>query len=134
MATYIKAVGCDCPECGPDPCDPGCVCDLFIGLEFSEDNTYDVTGQFVLEHDLSVTQASWTCAFFGGGFFTGSSRIYVYANASLLYDSGCVSGAISATVTIPAGTTSLRLVHVHDCLSQCESGGVGDTTAYFECV
>jgi hypothetical protein len=130
---FLRTVGCECSECGPDPCTAGCECDLFQSIEFDGDDTLDVTGQFVFAQNLSVTQDSWTCED-GGVFVTGSSQIQVYANGSLLYDSGCVSGAISTTVSIPAGTTILRLVHVHDCLNQCDSGGVGDQTAYFECV
>lgn len=134
MAIYIKSIGCDCPECGADTCDTGCACDFAANIEFDGDDTYDVTGQFIVEKSLSVTQASWTCAFFSGGVHTGSSQIKVYANSVLIYDSGCVSGAITAIVTVPSGTTSLRLVHVDDCLSECESDGVGDRSAYFSCI
>jgi hypothetical protein len=130
---WIKQVGCDCEECGPDQCTDACVCDFTAYIEVNQDLTFDVTDLFIVAHDMSIFIEPVECHYWGGGDGPAYSRLQVWANGSLIYDSGCVSGGISTTVTIPAGTTSLNLINTYDCNSLCESGGPGNPTFYFEC-
>lgn len=103
---WFKTVGCDCPECGPDPCTAGCACTFeetfttTVGFEGTTGDTWDVTGQFIIEQDLEIICAN-----------TGATRqVIVKADGVTIYDSGSTSGGISTVVAVPAGTTSLQLV------------------------
>lgn len=44
-----------------------------------------------------------------------SNRFYVYADGVSLYDTGCVTGNGSATITIPAGTKQIDLIVDGNC-------------------
>jgi hypothetical protein len=63
------------------------------------DDTFDVTGDFPCSVDVSV---QWTAT-------TDGTSFIVYANASSIYSSGCLTSNGSTSITIPAGTTSLRV-------------------------
>jgi hypothetical protein len=103
---WIKQVGCDCPDCGADECDPGCACtfgDTFTtttGFEGTTGDVWDVTGQFIIEQDLQIICGN-----------TGATRqVIVEANGVSIYDSGSTTGGISTIVAVPAGTTTLELI------------------------
>ena len=123
MAIWIPALGCECTECGPDPCTPGCAC-TFTASEFGDTGgsyVYDVTGQFVFESDLSIT--------FVAPAPTATARLQVYADGVSVYDSGCISTGASATVAIPAGTTEIEAV-----VTICVSTGEDDWSFDLACV
>lgn len=127
MATYIKSTNCG----------GGCGCEFGVEVEPNDDFTFDVTGLFCWAHDVQVDIDPFECYFFaeaGGGFNVASRRIEIYANAVLIYDSGCVHAGITTNVTVPAGTTSLRIVNTYDCAGQCESGGDGSPIVRVDCV
>lgn len=131
---WIKQVGCECEECGPDPCTDACICNFYRELEPNVDETLDVTGLFIVEHEISIELLGGDCHLLGGGDGPRYQRIQVYGNSSLIYDSGCISGGISTTIFIPAGTTSLNLINTYDCTSICESDGPNSAVATFDCV
>jgi hypothetical protein len=107
MATYIKAVGCECEDCTPDdPCASGCDCSIFevdfLDGAVEKNDDYDVTGEFVFAQNLTVDVE------FGA---TGSGmRFQVLANGVSIYDSGCQTGWVDvAIVSVPAGTVTLTV-------------------------
>lgn len=59
----------------------------------------------------------------GGGLTPFGSEIQIYANGTLIFDSGCVTGDNSYTVTVPAGTTSLHCVGTASCDITCTDPG-----------
>lgn len=72
------------------------------------DDTQDVTGQFECETEVEF---SW-------GLNTGNTaRFILKANGVTLFDSGCVSSSdpYSHLVSVPAGTTSLRVLVTVGC-------------------
>lgn len=129
---WIKQVGCDCPECGPDPCTAGCACTFNANDQiFTDDNTYDWTSVNSVDHDISIAvtgYANCDTGFSACGFdLLHWFQIRVYADLTLLYDSGCIHANFSTTATVPAGTTTLRIVIDDPCGAHCgcESGGGG---------
>lgn len=124
---WLKTVGCDCPECGDDPCDPGCPCTFFATDQDVDSRTdiYDVTGQFIISHDLSIQVAVDASVF-------ASASFEVFADGVSVYSSGClVSTGDSTVVSIPAGTTEISITIVTVC------GGGDPTPAWdyvLECV
>jgi hypothetical protein len=106
---WLKTVGCDCPDCGPDPCTPGCLCTFAetAGGTASDDITWDVTGQFIIEHDINYL--------FAGEVDPGNYRLQILADGVTLFDSGCVTDPGGGILTIPAGTTSLRIIITVGC-------------------
>ena len=107
---WLKTVGCECPECGPDPCTTAC-CSLDIGDQSAGDtvDTYDVTGKFTVDHSIFIR----VTADAGGG---ATARFQVAFNGSTLYDSGCISSSsASTTVTGPSGTTSIVVTITAPC-------------------
>ena len=106
---YLKTVGCDCPECPPDPCDPGCECTLFYEESVSGDfsDAIDVTGQFLVAQDIQITINPDVLS---------SGRLIVTAGAAS-WDSGCVPGGApsSTVITVPGGTTTITVDLTYGC-------------------
>lgn len=124
---WLKTVGCNCPECGPDPCTPGCFCEIAPNdsLQIAVDDHYDVSGCSPVDRELTVEVYSYSaCA---GPTPNYTYRIQIFADAVSIYDSGCTTGNISLVgVTMPAGTSDLNIVVTPFCTgSACESGGTG---------
>lgn len=111
---WIKQVGCECAECGPDECTAGeCLCNLNLntaGGDAGYDETFDVTGDFVSNRDIYVDFESYTI----------KDQLIIKANGSTIYDSGCIGAHVTPTVTVPGGTTSVEIIVVPDC-----EGGTG---------
>lgn len=102
MVWIKQPPNCDC-GCGADPCTNDCPCtfsDSFGGTT-SQSVTDAVGGQFITSHNLQYSLAY--------EIDPADYRLEIYANGSLVYDSGCVhSTTVSGSVSIPSGTTSLR--------------------------
>ncbi len=119
------------------PCNNCCDCDVAVAHDDGADGdtTLDVTGQFYAAHNLAITVIGANCAKLmgpcGGGTGPEKWRVQVYADGALIYDSGCISGNLSHTVSVPAGTTELRFVTNTNCDSCCESGG--GVMAFYDC-
>jgi hypothetical protein len=134
---WIKQVGCDCPECGVDACTEGCVCDFYDGNNiFAYDHTYDWTTFNAIDHDIAIDVENYGACDTGysacGYDLTHYFQIEIYADATLIYDSGCVSANLTSSVTVPADTVDLRIVVSDPCGGHCgcESGGLGDWYVY----
>lgn len=118
---WIKQVGCDCPECGPDPCTDGCACDFFYSddVTASFSTSIDVTGYFTTSHDLYISINPDD---------PSSGRIQVTAGTAS-WDSGCISSsggtAVDTVITVPAGVTSIDLVFTYGCGSPSGPNPVG---------
>ena len=106
MATYIKAVGCACPECGPDPCDPGCPCNFDElsptgdGWTGTQSEDFAAGSNFILAQTINVDCPNTNAA---------SIRVKVYADAVSIFDSGVVTTAVAGTAAVPAGTTTITV-------------------------
>jgi hypothetical protein len=111
MAIFVKSLNCLCSTCGTDPCIAElCFCDLTLntaGGSAGYDETFNVTGDFTAARNIYIDFNS----------FTVKDQLLIYANGSLIYDSGCISGNVTPTVNVPSGTTSARVVVVPDCAS-----------------
>lgn len=112
---FIKGFGgneCACEECGPAPCTPGCPCTFDSGAQSGSADfldTYDVTGEFILEREVSLVGGFGEC---DDPSVTG--RFRVYADGATIYDSGCVySATVTGLLTIPAGTTEIKVELVY---------------------
>lgn len=109
---FLKNAGCECAECGPDPCTSGC-CAFSTGEVFgntSASDVYDVTGDFALERDIII---SWSLG--PGG--TNYARLQVFADGVEIYNSGCVNAGPGASenATVPAGTLEITVTVTADC-------------------
>lgn len=83
-------------------------CDLTVdaaGGDAGFDQTFDVTGDFPSDRNVFVDFETYTV----------KDRLMIYADASLVYDSGCISGNVTPTVVIPSGTTSARVHVIPNC-------------------
>ena len=109
MAVTVKSKGCECANCEDDPCEEGvCFCNLTLntsGGDAGYDNTFDVTGDFVGARNIAVDFESYTV----------KDQLLIYANGSLIYDSGCIGAHVTPTVSVPGGTTTARVVVVANC-------------------
>lgn len=99
-------------ECGSASCtftlvvEP--ICTLSISLDSGSGTyNYDATGVFTVAH-------SYTIAITGAGSGC-TNRIQFKADGTSLWDSTCIGGNASATVTVPAGTTTITVVWDHEC-------------------
>ena len=94
------------------------------------DNTYDVTGYFLDSFDITVSLTGGQCYPLVGPYVCtdSASRVKVWANSVLIFDTGCITGNGSWPVTVPSGTTSLRCYSECECDFTCESG-CGTTSA-----
>lgn len=119
-------------------CNSCCGCDIDVAHNDGTggDTTLDVSDQFYEAHDVAINVTGGTCnrsaGCGGGGFQPEYWRSRIYANGSLIYDSGCITGNVSTTVNVSAGTTSLRFLTETDCNNCCESGGTAQE-AYYTC-
>lgn len=106
---WIKTVGCDCPECGPDACTPGCVCNFSYSnlASASYTDSLDVTGQFIIGQNLNV---------FINPDVLSSGRLEVSAG-SASWDSGCrgPTSSASTTLAVDAGTTAIDITFTYGC-------------------
>lgn len=75
------------------------------GGDAGYDNTFDVTGDFTSARNIYVDFESYTV----------KDQLLIYANGSLVYDSGCIGARVMPTVAMPAGTTNSRVVVVANC-------------------
>jgi hypothetical protein len=111
MATFIVSKCSPCLNCSSDPCvEADCFCNLTLntaGGALGYDETFDVTGDFTSARNIYIDFNA----------FTVKDQLLIYANGSLIYDSGCISGNVTPTVNVPSGTTSARVVVVPDCAS-----------------
>jgi hypothetical protein len=104
---WLKTEGCECPECGDFPCDPGCACDFSVGdtgtqFDLPYFASYDVTGQFILPRNLVIDIVSSA----GGAGISFA----VFADAVELYASGCVTDLdLLISVPVPVGTTNITI-------------------------
>jgi len=86
-------------------------CNLIIsGGDAGYDNTFNVTGEFTSTRNIYVDYDAYIV----------EDQLLIYANGSLVYDSGCIGTHVTPTVSIPSGTTSCRVVIVPNC-----TGGSG---------
>lgn len=126
---WLKTVGCDCPECGPDPCTAGCACSFNANdaVQVGHDDTYDWTSVNAIDHDISVAVTNYApCdAPISAPYYY---RIQIDADGVSIYDSGCITGNLSTSTTVPAGTLALRIRVTPYCTAvDCaEFGGAGD--------
>lgn len=110
---FLKNAGCECAECGPDPCTSGC-CAFATGEVFgntSASDVYDVTGDFALERDISIV---WEVGPGGSNY----ARLQVFADGIEIYNSGCVNAAGGSplpTATVPAGTEEITITVTAGC-------------------
>ena len=122
-----------------NPCPARAVLVITIGCNWSGvttsptcgfDTTYDVTGLFLADLDITVTLTGGQCYPDGGPYVCtdSASRVKVWANSVLIFDTGCITGNGSWPVTVPSGTTSLRCYSECECDFVCESG-CGTTSA-----
>lgn len=109
---WIKQVGCDCEECGPDPCTPGaCLCNLALNTEGGEagySQEFDTGTGFVSARDLYIVFES----------FGIKDQLLIIADGITVYDSGCVGTfgtPLTPTVTIPGGTASVVVQVIPHC-------------------
>lgn len=107
---WLKQVGCECEECGPDPCTSGCetFCNLSLdtaGGESGYDQTFDVTGDFGSARNIFIDFEA----------FTIKDQLLIDANGVNIYDSGCIGGNVTPTVLVPAATTSARVRIIPHC-------------------
>lgn len=102
---------------------PGGFCSLNLnssGGDAGYDVTYDVTGDFAGGGSVNVSFNA----------YIQKDRLILYANGVSISDSGCISGTYTPTVTIPSGTTTLRVRVIPNC-----EGGVGTSwTLAISCV
>lgn len=114
---WLKTVGCDCPDCGVDPCTPGCQCvfayDDSQGAAFS--TTFDVTGEFITGHDLRFEYDT-------RGESGSSWNFEITIDGVTAYSTGCVYQNTGVHVlSVPAGTIEIGFI-ITDC-SGTEIGG-----------
>lgn len=85
-------------------------CTLSISLDAGTGTyNYDSTGVFACDRSYNI-------AITGAGPGTDCpNRIQFKADGTTLWDSTCIGGNASATVTIPAGTTTITVVWEHEC-------------------
>ena len=115
---WLKTVGCQCPECGPDPCTPGCPCnvsEIHSGGNEGFDQTFDLNSS---GHPLGAAASLDVDYDFD---VVVSDQIQVYIDGVLEYDSGCVLGTGGTTIALPAGAETVRVVITAQC------AGSGDT-------
>lgn len=89
-------------------------CDLTVEADGGDegfDRTFDVTGDFTSDRNIFVDFET----------FTVKDRLIIYANGVSVYDSGCISGSVSPTILIPAGTTSARVQIIPNCEGTSET-------------
>lgn len=118
MSIFIPVLTCgDAEPCAcPSPCDAMCFCNLTLdtaGGESGYDETFDVTDDFVADRDIYVDFEAYSI----------KDQLLIDADGVNIYDSGCISGNVTATVTVPAGTTSARV----QVLAHCDAGQPGTT-------
>lgn len=118
MAIFIKSVGCDCPECGPDPCTAGgCFCDggltAFATSAGTDSDSRATYGSFLVDTEVYLE--------FGiGPEVCSKARLTIKADGVTIYDSGCLTyGSYTDSVTVPAGTALLELIVDAGCDSAC---------------
>lgn len=75
------------------------------GGDAGYDQTFDVTGDFSADRNVYVDFESYTV----------KDQLLIYANAVLVYDSGCIGAHVTPTILMPAGTTSVRVNVVPNC-------------------
>jgi hypothetical protein len=109
---FLKTVGCECPDCGPDECTGGCPCDVSVsdtGVNVGYDQTFNLNSSgdplgndasLVIDYDMDTVIAD---------------QMRVYIDGVLAYDSGCVLNTGGTTITVPAGSTTVRVVIIDDC-------------------
>lgn len=121
---WLKTVGCDCPECGPDPCTAGCYCDFNYSDAQSAafSTTFDVTGQFITTHDVLFE--------YSVNPFSGSEWIFeITVGGVSVFSTGCLNGVGgSTTISVPAGTTEIG-INIVDCGTE-----PGDWEAALSCI
>ena len=109
MTDWLKTVDCECAGCGSTPCSVDeCLCAVDLntsGGDDGYDHTFDTTGDFTSARDVYVDFQSYTV----------KDQLRIYANGTLVYDSGCIGAHVTPTVSIPSGTTSVRVEVVPNC-------------------
>jgi hypothetical protein len=122
MAVFITSTGCG----DATPCTNGCSSCGWGGTVAAYDQTFDVTGNFEFAGGLDIQTYNYqTCDWPTGRDF--SYKITVYANSVIIYQSECLAHGIGTQPTVPAGTTSIRIVIATGCQDgECESGGTAE--------
>jgi hypothetical protein len=102
---WLKTVGCECDECGPDPCTAGCPCGIYIetfipaGTSGIWSEFFDTTDEFIFDHDVDVFQSN-----------LGSVKaVSIFADGVLVHSGSYTGAALTVTITIPAGTTEIEI-------------------------
>lgn len=103
---------CSCVTCGStQPLKLDCTAEglniVYAGDGTGLSNTSSGTVTFYCDRSVSVFFECYTVK--------DRLRIGQIGNLSQYYDSGCVTGQTTATITIPAGTTSFNLDVFDDC-------------------
>lgn len=106
---WLKTVGCDCPECGPDPCTAGCAC-TFHNIYVTAEGTVGIITEhasagsnFIVSHSVDIEIQ----------IDAGTLTFDLYADGVLIYSSGVITvGTTFGSATVPAGTATLTAVWV----------------------
>jgi hypothetical protein len=112
---WLKTVGCDCDDCGPDACTPACDCLLSYFDSGTSDwsDVIDLVGQFIPGNELMINYQ------LGATDEPGcNGQVLVWVDGDLIFDSGCVSGNLDPTgyvIAFPAGAAVLEYEVTVDC-------------------
>lgn len=124
MTTFIKSVGCSCPECGSIPCDPGCACTFFESDNWvapGGSTSYDITGQLVVGNNVRCVANPDV----GASTFRISGTV-----GATSFDSGYLSypTVFNDTIFVPAGGTTISVT------VEVSGAGGANVTVEFECL
>ncbi len=104
MAVFIRSVGCDCPECGPDPCTAGCDCTFNEQANTTDGSTGTVSEDFAAGSNFVIAHTVYIDVVIDSGVLVFN----LYADAVLVYTTGSIgAGTTSGSASIPAGTTTI---------------------------
>ena len=95
--------------CSLDPCYYGCFCGLIEVEDSGGDEGFSLTFNFNAVGNNAVFVAS-------GDMITVKDQLKVWADATVLYDTGCIAGTFnSGEVSIPQGTTTMKVEVIPNC-------------------
>lgn len=107
---WLKTVDCECAQCGTGPCDTlACICSLNLNTAGGNDGYSQI---------FPISISSPLALYIQFTTYIVKDRLVITADGTTVYDSGCIStgsSPISATVTIPSGTSSVVVTVFPNC-------------------